>query len=598
VDIINQSRNYIVQRKLSVESTQGPRLTYVRWLTIVGLFIQNHLAGALTEKLAFTANSGDTILGSYIVLNLVIWLVTSTFAKNVKRVVPVTLAIDVVMTVLISWAAGSPIFFFALLPAFMIVLLVGVWEGVGAFVLVIGANIAYLFVNKPDTLKAQMLIVPQTLIFGALMLAVGLSAYIITQNASPLLKVQEQMLEEALARANEANLVELQNRAKAVYRVTNTLSATLDYENVIKAILEEMQTIFDVEVGMVLMFDQALSGMQMANAVGVSNEERKQPVSISSGIVKEILLKGTSILVSSKRDEDNKLGQLQEIFPSLAPCRSMLITPLRAGFEVFGFVLIASKEEFSYGSNDLELMATLTSHGVIAMQNARLYRNILDDRNKILTREEELRHELARNLHDGPAQAVAAFSMQSEFIKRLVKADPERAVEELAILGKQAQQTSKEIRTLLFGLRPLVLESQGLSAALEQFAGRFPMQPNDPSVHFSSTFEGRADIRVESTIFTILQEAVNNARKHAMAKNMWLHLEVKDGYLIASAQDDGRGFDLAAVEKNYETRGSLGLTNMKERSALVGGTTTMSSAPGKGTSVVIRVPLNQTGITQ
>jgi signal transduction histidine kinase len=165
-------------------------------------------------------------------------------------------------------------------------------------------------------------------------------------------------------------------------------------------------------------------------------------------------------------------------------------------------------------------------------------------------------------------------------------------------LGKTAQQTSKEIRTLLYELRPLVLESQGLEAALEQYAARFPTNPHDPAVYFSTA--GEEDIHlnsnVETTIFTILQEAVNNARKHAEAKNIWLQVEFKEGFVIAVAQDDGKGFDTADIELNYDKRGSLGLTNMRERATLVGGKVIIESKPGKGTRVMIRIPLTTSNL--
>ncbi len=261
--------------------------------------------------------------------------------------------------------------------------------------------------------------------------------------------------------------------------------------------------------------------------------------------------------------------------------------------EVFGLMFIASKHDNAYNTSDIELVIGMSAHTVLAMQNATLYHNLLEDRNKLLTQEEEVRHELARNLHDGPAQAVAAISMQTEFIRRLFKTEPDRALDELTNLGKQAQQTSREIRTLLYELRPLVLESQGLVPAMEQYAKRFPHNPSDPQVHVSTaTFPARLSPQVETTIFTILQEAVNNARKHARARNIWIHMETREGYILASAQDDGRGFDVAAMESNYDQRGSLGMTNMKERAALVGGQVNVRSVVGQGTAIVIRIPIN------
>lgn len=596
MDLINQSRKYIVQQTTSLENSQALRLTYTRWVLIAGLFVQMHL-NEFFSKTNFVTTNADIILALYAGFNLIIWLLTSTVAKNVRVLMPITLVLDLIIAVFISISGllyathSSPIFYFAVIPAFMMMLLIGLWEGVVGFGLVVGINAGFLFIQKYDFNTYQVPLWPQLLLFGVTLIASGVSIYILTQMDTPLLRVQSSILEAALARANEANLMELEGRAKAVYRVTNTLSATLDYERVIKSILEELETIFEMAVGCVLMFDDTLSAMKVVNSSHLTPNEQLNTIDITKGFAKDLLMRAQPLLIADNTQGD-KLEELRHLFPSLQGCKSVMVIQLRAGFEVFGLVMIASKAEHAYGTSDLELMSTLTTHIVIAMQNATLYRNLLEDRNKILTREEELRHELARNLHDGPAQAVAAFSMQAEFIRRLFKSDPERALEELAVLGKQAQQTSKEIRTLLFGLRPLVLESQGLPAALEQYASRFPTQPNDPAVHFSSNFDARLDVKVESTVFTILQEAVNNARKHAQARNIWLTLEVKEGMLIASAQDDGKGFDITAVESNYDQRGSLGLTNMRERAQLVGGTSNLYSTPGKGTQVVVRVPIN------
>jgi signal transduction histidine kinase len=343
-----------------------------------------------------------------------------------------------------------------------------------------------------------------------------------------------------------------------------------------------------------MLFEGTTDSLKVADSEGLNEVERKRLYSSNQGVVKEALAEAQPFLIN----DDETIASWRKLFPSLAKCRAALIMPLRGGYEVYGLLLIASQKVDKYHSSDVQLMVALTSHTIVAMQNATLYKNLLAERNKMLTSEEEVRHTLARNLHDGPAQAVASFSMQIEFIRRLMRSEPERAYNELAILGKQALQTSKEIRTLLYELRPLVLESQGLEAALEQYASRFPTNQNDPAVHFSRL--GEEDIRlspsVENTIFTILQEAVNNARKHAQAKNIWLQLEYKEGYINAVAQDDGKGFDTSAIEQNYDKRGSLGMTNMRERAALVGGKVNVESRVGKGTRVIIRIPLTDSNL--
>ena len=193
MDLINQSRNYILQRKINAENSLGVRLTHARWLIIVGLFAQNHLTSVLTMK-SFALNNADTILASYIALNLVIWLASHTFAKGFKLLAPASLCFDVVLSLIICWAAASPIFFFALVPAFLMLLMLGIWEGVAAFVLVIGANLAFIYAANYDLIKGQTPLWPQVFMFGGLMLAIGLSAYLIVQDSTPLLRVQDKMV--------------------------------------------------------------------------------------------------------------------------------------------------------------------------------------------------------------------------------------------------------------------------------------------------------------------------------------------------------------------------------------------------------------------
>ena len=105
---------------------------------------------------------------------------------------------------------------------------------------------------------------------------------------------------------------------------------------------------------------------------------------------------------------------------------------------------------------------------------------------------------------------------------------------------------------------------------------------------------GRFDIRIAGTIFSIVQQAVNNARRHACANNVWIELATTPDTLIVEVRDDGRGFDVAAVAQDYEKRGSFGMLNMRERARLVDGNFTIQSntePPNRGTTITLRVPL-------
>ncbi len=272
-----------------------------------------------------------------------------------------------------------------------------------------------------------------------------------------------------------------------------------------------------------------------------------------------------------------------------------MLVPMRTADRTIGVMSFGSESRRrTFGEDDLAFAVELGRRAAIAVENARLVRDLKSERDKLLAKEAEVRAAIARDLHDGPTQSVAAISMNIEFVKKLLRAMPERVEPELGVLSELVQKTAYDIRTLLFELRPLGLETQGLLSTLQQYVARW----RDPSGgNVQLRLEAPANVprlphEVEAAIFIILQEAVNNARKHARVGEITIYLYQEEGQLVASVRDRGKGFNLAVVEASYETRGSLGLLNMKERARLIGAECRIRSAPGEGTTVELRVPLS------
>jgi signal transduction histidine kinase len=159
-------------------------------------------------------------------------------------------------------------------------------------------------------------------------------------------------------------------------------------------------------------------------------------------------------------------------------------------------------------------------------------------------------------------------------------------------MAEMSHRASRDLRTVLFELRPVMLDSHGLVATLKEYVQKVRESQNLPLRLDAGGFNRRLPPKSESTIFAILQEAINNAQKHAEAKNIWLRLAERDKTLVAVVEDDGAGFDMATVEGSYGQRGSLGLLNMRERAEMVDGMLTIRSVPGFGTTVTLRVPLS------
>ncbi len=206
--------------------------------------------------------------------------------------------------------------------------------------------------------------------------------------------------------------------------------------------------------------------------------------------------------------------------------------------------------------------------------------------------QEETRKKLARDLHDGPTQSIGAIAMRVNFARRLMTRDPDSASEELFKIEELARRTTKEIRQMLFTLRPLVLESEGLMAALEQLSEKM-LENHNQKVIIQAAPGAVKDMEVgkQGVVFFIVEEAVNNARKHAQADNIWVRIKRRGELLRLEVQDDGVGFDVASVEASYDQRGSLGMVNLRERAEMVNGVLRIDSVPGKGTRVAVTIPL-------
>ncbi len=280
-------------------------------------------------------------------------------------------------------------------------------------------------------------------------------------------------------------------------------------------------------------------------------------------------------------------SQLLGVRPS-----SLVAVPLLFNNIVTGVLeVVQTGSGDGFDASSLDLMRTLAAQAATAVANAQLYRSLRAERDRIIQTQEDERKRLGRDLHDGPAQKLAQIAMSLEYAQQLVVHEPDRVEAELKSIRELALSTTREIRNLLFDLRPLVLDAEngGLVVALRHFLERFEVVPG-PCMHLHADYPDRLSHNVELTVFAIIQEAVNNVLKHANAQNCWLDVRLLDDKLVATIRDDGDGFDVRQVQDQYEQRGSWGLLNMHERAALVEARLNIASQPGKGTITSLEVP--------
>jgi signal transduction histidine kinase len=185
--------------------------------------------------------------------------------------------------------------------------------------------------------------------------------------------------------------------------------------------------------------------------------------------------------------------------------------------------------------------------------------------------------------------------MRVNFARRLMDRDPKAAGDELFKVEDLARRTTKEIRHMLFTLRPLVLESEGLAAALQSMADKMRETYNqDVLLAVEPEVVARLETGKQGVIFYIAEEAVNNARKHANAGHIWVRLKpAGEDLALLEIEDNGKGFNVDAVGAGYEKGSSLGMVNMRERAELLNGILQVESGEGRGTRVQLLVPLSE-----
>ncbi len=212
---------------------------------------------------------------------------------------------------------------------------------------------------------------------------------------------------------------------------------------------------------------------------------------------------------------------------------------------------------------------------------------------RIIRAQEEERRRLARDMHDGPAQMLANVMLRAEICERLLDADLAQVRGELRSLKEVVRGSIKDIRKVIFDLRPMALDDLGLVPALKRYISDVKEQRGLLVELSVQGLDRRMPSVVEVASFRIVQEGLNNVLKHARAAKVQVKIEFGKDALLISITDDGQGF---AVDEALTERGEhFGLLSMRERVQLLEGTCQIESAPGRGASIMVRLPIREGG---
>jgi signal transduction histidine kinase len=388
-------------------------------------------------------------------------------------------------------------------------------------------------------------------------------------------------------------------RLREIYNLISKVTSTLKYQSVLEIALDLGSRVLATPnvpaeklVSAVLLFTESEYEhpvLTVESARHFTQPDLHIVLPGNGGLIGDVITEG----VPKSRTDLSKDPELSRIV-ALRNCSVAHCLPLRAGLDTYGVLLFAHPDPDFFTPSKCELLDIISHQSVIAIQNARLYSDIQKEKEQMIEIQQQEHKKLARDLHDGPTQSMAAIAMRLNFARRLLERDPKATAEELAKIEELARRTTKEIRHMLFTLRPLELESQGLIGALKAMAEKTHETYNqNVIVEAEENVITQLEMSRQTIIFYIAEEAINNACKYAQANHIWVRMRDYDKDLVMlEVQDDGVGFDKSSAESSSEQRGSLGLRNMNERTEMVNGIFRLDSVIGKGTTIRVLIPLS------
>jgi signal transduction histidine kinase len=301
-------------------------------------------------------------------------------------------------------------------------------------------------------------------------------------------------------------------------------------------------------------------------------------VALGEGIAGQVAVSGEPVVVEDSRT--HAYGTMRDLMESEGIRASMHI-PIEIGDPVQGVFTVDYTRPWAFDREDQRLFLALAQRAALAIRNARLH----EQAQQVAMLEE--RQRLARELHDSVTQSLYSLTFLTAAGRELARVgEMERAEHHLARIEETIQQALKEMRLLVHELRPPVLKREGLMGALHQRLDAIERRAG-VRAHLIAEAAVELPLGVEKELYSIAQEALNNALKHAAATSVTIYLRAEGERVELEIVDNGRGFDLHVVSD----QGGLGLSTMRERAQHLGGSLEILSRPGEGTRVRVVISI-------
>ncbi|WP_420631534.1 histidine kinase [Candidatus Leptofilum sp.] len=430
-----------------------------------------------------------------------------------------------------------------------------------------------------------------------------------------------------LARANEARLVaqeealaiQAQSRRETeklnaelqtavhdltlLFALSRALAATLDRDGLLNQAVEQIcESLPYVQTSLIILRDQPDEPLRcQAQAGHVGLPRRGSPICHEGQIlVAHTLQTGQPAIFADGQPATLQLEANGQADAQLLLGSYVLGFPLGDAKMVCGGLVLGLEPAMTLlPQRDFSLLEAIASQLTIAIENATRYgesqaRETLRGEllHQVVSAQERERQRIARELHDGTGQALTALGLGFAAASENVRHNPQLAAAQLTELKTTSTQALQELRDLIQDLRPSLLDDLGLVPALQSQVQLFADRSGVRAEFVLNGRRQRVQPDIETILFRIAQEALNNVAKHARAQQVTVTLEFGDSLLNMEVRDDGCGFDSKTVfEASDGSRHVWGLLGMQERVALVGGSCAMHSQPGQGTAVQVTIPI-------
>lgn len=389
------------------------------------------------------------------------------------------------------------------------------------------------------------------------------------------------------------NLARTNRRLAATNRIMVAAERETEIHDVLYAILQNIVDVMSLETGWVYLRDPERNVFHLASWYGVPPELENKLLCEN-----QVACCGCQKNLVNGYFASNAHVSHCDRLPASEPTPMRHITiPIEVLGQKYGVLNLLCPPDQPVEPNDLTMLSTIGTHVSEIVANAWLRLKLAEKEQtrqmlleSLVEAQEEERGRLARELHDGAGQMLTSLLVR---IKTLEKESDTPALQSrLQSLLDMVSETIEQVRELSYRLRPAALEEFGLPVALGILVGEMT-EGSSVNAHFNTNVTREAlPPGIEVTMYRIAQEALTNVVRHSQAQTVEVRLTEENNAIVMRIQDNGRGFDphqnqVTAVSE----RRHLGLISMRERAAIAGGSLTLETEPGSGTTLLVRLPL-------